>query len=89
MTDKKVNGMIEKERSTGQKVARGFGIALIVIAAFWGVFAAPLVAITVGAMDAAIGYLIVGLFFFSGEPATLVYRSQKKGTANNSNNGRG
>jgi hypothetical protein len=64
MSNKKIEKTIEKERSTGQKVTRGFGIALIVIAAFWGVFAAPLVAFTVGHMEAVLAYLILGLFFF-------------------------
>jgi hypothetical protein len=64
MSNKKIEKTIEKERSTGQKVARRFGISLIVIAAFWGVFAAPLVAFTVGYMEVVVGYLILGLFFF-------------------------
>jgi hypothetical protein len=79
MSNKKIEKTMGKERSAAQKVARGFGIALLVIAAFWGVFAAPLVAITLGAMEAAMGYLILGLFFFLiSLPLLYIGRKRKK-----------
>jgi mannitol-specific phosphotransferase system IIBC component len=56
--------MVERERSTGRKVAKGVGIALVVIAAFWGLFAAPVVTISGGAQEAVIGLLILALVFF-------------------------
>lgn len=61
---KHIKKLIEGQLSTRQKVAKGFGIALVVIAALWGAFAAPIAVTYGGAPEAAIGFLFLALFFF-------------------------
>jgi hypothetical protein len=79
MTNKENKRIVKRERSTGQKVAKGFGIALIVIAAFWGVFVAPVVAISGGALEAVIGLLILAsVFFLVSLPFLYLGRKRKE-----------
>src|SRR5215210_2389811 len=68
---------IECPLSTGQRVVKGLGIALLVIGAFWGLFAAPIAAIYGEAPVVATRFVIVALVL-SLISVPLFYFSRKK-----------